>query len=337
MRKVKWGVIGCGGIAKKRTIPGMLLADNCEVVAVQDVNEEVAVAVKEEFNVKYALTSVDELLALDEVEAVYIASPLFCHKEQVIKCAENKKHVLCEKPLGLNGEEVEEMISACKKADVKFGVAFMSRFQSHHVKIKEIIDTGVLGELVSIKAEWSFDYPEMNVWRQDIKLGGGGGFMDVGSHAIDILRFMTGLEAEEVVAITGNQFYNYSVEDTSQLLAKMTGGAVMYISSNYNMNSEPPRFEICGRKGCIVGDNTFSQTPFYSKAYIKMVGEEEQPITFEGEFANTYTAETAAFAQAIIDNTPAPVDAYEGLQAQRIIDAAYISANTGMRTKVKKD
>ena len=325
MKTIRWGIIGCGGIARKRTIPGMLMAENCEIVAVQDVKAEIAEEVKTEAKAKYALTSVDELLALDEVDAVYIASPLFCHKEQVIASANAKKHVLCEKPLGINSDEIKEMMRACEENNIKFGTAFMARFHRYHQKVKEIVESGILGELVSLKAQFSFEYPELNVWRQDIKLAGGGGFMDVGTHAIDILRFMSGLEPVEVVAITGNQFYNYSVEDTSHLLAKMNNGAVMYVSSSYSTNAEPNRFEITGKKGAVYGNDTLSQTGFDARAYIKMVGEPEKTLEFEGEHVNMYTAETSAFADAIIKDTEVPVGAKEGLAAQLLIEAAYKS------------
>ena len=335
--KIRWGVIGCGGIAKSKSIPGLVLAENSELVAVQDVVAEVAEKVKDTFGAKYAFTSAEELVKCAEVDAVYIASPLFCHKEQVICCAENGKHVLCEKPLGVNTAEIEEMIAACKKANVKFGVAFMERFHKHHMKAKELIAAGALGELVSLKAQWSFDYKPCNVWRQDIKLGGGGGFMDVGTHCIDILRYMSGLEVEEVVSLCGNQFYDYTVEDYSQLLGRMNNGAVMYVSSNYNVDFEPSRFEIVGRDGVIYGTKTFSQTGTSAEVWIKLRGEKEaRPLEFEGEHNNMYTCEMAGFADAIINDTTPPVPAEEGLAAQRVVEAAYESQAKGIRAKVKK-
>ena len=92
--KIKWGVIGCGGIADRRTIPGMMLADNAELIAVMDANMQVATTVKEKYHAKHAFDNIDELLELDEIDAVYIASPVFCHKEQAIAAAKAKKHIL---------------------------------------------------------------------------------------------------------------------------------------------------------------------------------------------------------------------------------------------------
>jgi 1,5-anhydro-D-fructose reductase (1,5-anhydro-D-mannitol-forming) len=87
MSKVKWGVIGAGGIADRRTIPGMMLAKNAELVAVMEVNKELAEKIRAKYNAKRAYDNVDDLLADEEVQAVYIASPVIYHKEQVIKAA----------------------------------------------------------------------------------------------------------------------------------------------------------------------------------------------------------------------------------------------------------
>ena len=97
MKKIKWGVIGCGGIADRRTIPGMMLTSNCELVAVMDANYEVAQKVAAKYGAKIATADYREILANDEIEAVYIASPVFCHKEQAIAAAKAKKHILLEK------------------------------------------------------------------------------------------------------------------------------------------------------------------------------------------------------------------------------------------------
>ena len=97
--KIKWGVIGCGGIADRRTLPGMMLAKNAELIAVMDTNFTAAQACKEKYGAKYAFSTVEELLALEEIQAVYIATPVFCHKEQAIAAAKAKKDILIEKLL----------------------------------------------------------------------------------------------------------------------------------------------------------------------------------------------------------------------------------------------
>ena len=119
--KIKWGVIGCGGIADRRTLPGMMLCENAELIAVMDANKDAADRCKEKYNAKYAFDNIEELLALDEIEAVYIASPVFCHKEQAMAAADAKKHILIEKPVGITAAEAKEIAEYCKNKLLEYG------------------------------------------------------------------------------------------------------------------------------------------------------------------------------------------------------------------------
>ena len=130
--KIKWGVIGCGGIADRRTLPGMMLASNAELIAVMDANKAAADACKEKYNAKYAFDKMEDVLAIDEIQAVYIASPVFCHKEQAFAAADAGKDILIEKPVGLTSAEAEEIAAYCEAKGVKMGVGFMMRFHSYH-------------------------------------------------------------------------------------------------------------------------------------------------------------------------------------------------------------
>src|SRR5690554_6071583 len=122
---IRWGVIGCGGIADRRTIlEGIVPAASAELVAVQDVAEGRMREVAEKYGVTGYLT-VEELLADDAVDAVYIATPTHVHHEQTVVAAKAGKHVLCEKPLALTQEECVASIEACAEAGVKFGTNFM--------------------------------------------------------------------------------------------------------------------------------------------------------------------------------------------------------------------
>ena len=235
MKKVKWGVIGCGGIADRRTLPGMMLANNAELIAVMDANKEAAENVKEKYNAKYAFDDMYKLLEIEEIEAVYIASPVFCHKEQVVAACKAGKHIFIEKPIGLDVEETEEIIKMCEDAKIKLGVGFMMRFAEYHKKMKEMLAENKIGKLVSVKAEFTCWYPTMeNAWRQDIKLSGGGAMMDLGIHCIDLIRYITGAEFTEVTGLIGNQHFEYKgVEDAGYLIGRMDNGAVAYVGANF--------------------------------------------------------------------------------------------------------
>ena len=110
MKKLRWGVIGAGGIADRRTIPGMMMAENAELVAVMDLNAEQTEAIRQKYNAKRAYTSEEELLKDPEVDAVYIATPIVCHARQAKLAADYGKHILIEKPLAMTSEEGREVV-----------------------------------------------------------------------------------------------------------------------------------------------------------------------------------------------------------------------------------
>ena len=129
--KIKWGVIGAGGIARRRTIPeGIAPADNAELRAVYDVDAAATAEVAQEFGAQDC-GDLEALLGAD-LDAVYVATPVDLHFEQTMACAAAGKHVLCEKPLGMTPHQAEEMIAACESQGVQLGCAFMMRFVRQH-------------------------------------------------------------------------------------------------------------------------------------------------------------------------------------------------------------
>src|SRR2546425_2663322 len=157
-KKVRWGVVGSGGIARRRTIPeGFIPARNAHLAAVYGTNAATNQEVAKEFGA-LAAPSLEALLVTD-IEAVYIASPVQAHHEQVVICAKAGKHILCEKPLGRTVVEAEEITTACREAGVQLGTAFMMRFQAQHQAAAQLIGSGRLGKPVYARAQLSCWYP----------------------------------------------------------------------------------------------------------------------------------------------------------------------------------
>ncbi len=339
--KVKWGVIGCGGIADRRTLPGMMLCDNAELVAVMDANMDAAERCREKYNAKYAFGSVEELLAIDEIEAVYIASPVFCHKEQAIKAADAKKHILIEKPVGLTSEEAKEIAAYCEAKGVKLGVGFMMRFHTYHQKMREIVQSGKIGEIVSARAQLTCWYPEMeNCWRQDMKLSGGGAMMDMGVHCVDLIRYITGLEATEAAGLSGNQIFNYSVEDAGCVIFRLSNGATAYVDANFNIPDAAAKckIEFYGTKGSIFAQGTISQveggevevlcTDDSAGYDANQDREEIKPLELDVTFGNMYTKQIEAFGKAVRGEAEIAITADDAIKSQRVIEASYESCKT---------
>lgn len=337
--KIKWGVIGCGGIADRRTLPGMMLADNAELIAVMDSNKEAADRCKEKYNAKYAFDNIEELLALDEIQAVYIASPVFAHKDQAFAAAKAKKDILIEKPVGITAKEAEEIAAYCDEQGVKLGVGFMMRFHAYHQKMKEIVQSGQIGEIVSARAQLTCWYPEMeNCWRQDIKLSGGGAMMDMGVHCVDLIRYITGLEAKAAAGFCGNQIFNYSVEDAGGVLMQMENGAVAYVDANFNIPDAAAKckIEFYGTKGSIFAQGTIGQV---EGGEIEVLCADDaagydasqdrgeiQSLDVQVEFGNMYTKEIEAFGRAVAGEGEVPITAADAIASQKVIEAAYASS-----------
>lgn len=336
--KIKWGVIGCGGIADRRTLPGMMLSENAELIAVMDANKAAAESCKEKYNAKYAFDNIEELLAIDEIQAVYIASPVFCHKEQAFAAADSGKDILIEKPVGLTSQEAEEIADYCDKKGVKLGVGFMMRFHAYHQKMKEIVQSGKIGEIVSARAQLTCWYPEMeNCWRQDMKLSGGGAMMDMGVHCVDLIRYITGMNVKEAAGLVGNQVFNYSVEDAGGVIMRLENGAVAYVDANFNIPDAAAKckIEFYGTKGSIFAQGTISQVEGgeievlcadSSLGYDANQNRDDvAPMEINVEFGNMYTKEITEFGRAVAGERDVPITAADAIASQKVIEAAYKS------------
>lgn len=332
--KIKWGVVGSGGIARRRTIPeGIVPADNAQLVAVYGTNNATNREVAKQFGA-VAADTIDALLATD-IDAVYIASPVKPHVEQVEACAKAGKHVLCEKPLGRNVAEAEMIVAACKKAGVQLGTAFMMRFHSQHQEALKIIQAGRLGKPVHARAQLSFWYPPIpGAFRQDPVLGGGGSLIDTGNHCIDLLEMFFGPVAT-VSCFTNRIVHSYPSEDGAVVILKFANGALGTVDVYFCVRDEGCRqsLELYGSRGNILASGTIGQgSQGEMTAYLPEEKSAEFKITPKP--VNTYRAEIEAFSASLLAGTSNPIPAELGLRSQKIIAACYESAATGRAVSV---
>ncbi len=333
--KLRWGVVGCGGIARRRTIPGLCKAENAELYAVMDTNAAFAEEVKEEFGAKYAFSDLESLLALDEIDVVYIATPVFCHKEQVEAVVRTGKHILLEKPMGITSREAEEIEKMCTAANIRLSVGFMMRFHAYHEEVRRLLAEKAIGDIVAIRAQFACWYPDIEgVWRQNKALSGGGALVDLGVHCIDLVQYVTGMRAVEVAAFSDTLSFGYNVEDTSSLMMRMENGATAYIESNFNIPDDAVtgKIEIYGTGGSIVCDGTLAQEEVGTASILISDAGEYDASQTRGEVkaekiqvptGNMYTKEVERFGRAILENTEVPVPAKEAIFIQKIVEAAY--------------
>ena len=338
--RIKWGVIGSGGIARRRTIPeGISRARNGELSVVFDINAQMNTEVAKEFDTEEA-GSIEALLDAD-IDAVYIATPPCHHADQVHSCAKAGKHVLCEKPLGKTVAESEEMIVMCKQMSVKLGCAFMMRFAAQHVEALKLINQGKLGKPTYARAQLSCWYPPIEgAWRQDPATGGGGSLIDMGGHCIDLLEMFFG-RISKVSCFINNTVHDYQSEDSAAAMLFFENGAIGTVDTFFCIpdNSSKNVLELYGSRGSILARGTIGQGPAgemvaflerEGKAYdAQQARAEAEGMVIAPAEVNTYQAEIEDFSQAIIEDREPLIGAEVGLRNQKIIDACYKSAKLG--------
>lgn len=338
--RVNFGVIGAGGIARRRTIPGMLKAKNCRLVAVMNPSESERIA--KEFDVPQAYRREEELLADPKVEAVYIASPVQHHARQIMMCAEAGKHILCEKPLTRDLAEARQAVAACRKQGVFLQDGYMMRFHGAHLKIKELIDRGALGKIVYMRAQLSCWYPKIaGAWRQDPR-NGGGALIDMASHLYDLIQYFAG-PVRKITALTGNLVQDYRSEDASTSLLELASGAHATVDCFFCIPDEASRtrLEIYGSAGAVLAEGTIGQSSggkveallgagsrSYDASQSKDVARKFGRIAFPK--INPYTAECSYFAECVLRGKPPAInDAESSLRLMEMIEKAYESAKNG--------
>lgn len=339
-RKVNFGVIGAGGIARRKVIPAMLKSKNCRLVAVMDPAGISDIAA--EFGIERGYERDTDLLADPEVRAVYIASPVHCHCRQIKLAAAAGKHILCEKPLTLNPREGRAAVEACRKHRVFLQEGYMMKFHGAHQRIRELIDAGRLGKLVYLRAQLSCWYPPIDgAWRQDPRTGGGGALIDMASHLYDLLEHFAG-PIKRLTAVTGHIVHPYRSEDASTTLIEFKSGAHATVDCFFCIPDEASRtrLEIYGSQGSILAEGTIGQgsggtmegifglgDAGYDAGQDKDVGKRFRKISFPK--VNPYTAEFEYFADCILRNRPPATNGSKNaLRILEWIAQAYRSART---------
>jgi len=317
---VKWGIIGAGGFADKRPLPALKNAKGCEITALMDIDLKRAESLAAKYGAARFYDNVDELVKDESVQAVYIATPVPLHREHTEKAASAGKHILCEKPMAATSGDCSKIIAICKENRVKLMVGMMLRFHSYHRKIKEMIEEGLLGEIIKARTQLYLWYPEVpGAWRQDYSLSKGGCMMDVGVHCLDLLRFLLGDVKEVVSSSVDNFAFSYLVEDSAAVILKFQNGSQGIIDVAWCIPHRENLLEIYGTKGSIIAERTIGPFTNPEMKLITEKGEEKLDIPY----VNTYQAEFEHFAQCIRDDREPLATGEDGLANIRVIEDIY--------------
>ncbi len=254
MALLRWGILGCGDVAEYKGGPPLYTVEGSELIAVMRRDKDKAETFAERHRAKRAYHTFEGLLADDEINAIYIATPPYLHSEQTILAAQAGKHVLCEKPMGMNPAECRQMIDACRESNVTLMIAYYRPFFPNIVKMKKLMEGGAIGEIVLARVNHTALYDpsghEWGAWRTDPRISGGGVLMDLGSHRIDLLMYLLG-DVASVCGYAENVRSPYPVDDSTVFTLRFENGTHAAANINWSVGVSVDEVEVYGTTGCL--------------------------------------------------------------------------------------
>ena len=243
---LRWLVIGVGDITTRRVLPGILAEPHSVLAGIVTRTPSKA----EPYSVP-VWTELDRALAECTCEAVYVASPVFLHSPHTLAALSAGKHVLCEKPVGMNYAEARSLVDAARAANRVFGVAYYRRTYPKVRRAKELIQADAIGRPVLAEAwahDWFFPADDHRSWLIDPRKAGGGPLFDIGSHRIDLMNFLFG----KPVRATGQmstQVQPTEVEDNATALIEYDSGVRAMVDVRWHSRVNRDEFRIRGTDG----------------------------------------------------------------------------------------
>ncbi len=270
VRKLKWGVAGCGKYAENTFIPTMHMMRKSSVHAVFSTSGQRAKEVAMKHGISHYYSDYKEFLNTD-IDAVYVSSANADHYRYVIEAALAGKHILCEKPLALSSSEAEEMVKVCEENNVRLAVNYVFHFHPLVRKARELIENDMIGKFISVSVNFNIEIAPSSNFRHSAA-GGGGALMDVGTHVIDLLRYFGG-EISSVCGVLDTVVYKSEVDDFASAIVRFAGGGYGHFNVSFNSKKAFNRVEVLGHKGAISIENMIANKSAPAKLTILLEGE----------------------------------------------------------------
>jgi predicted dehydrogenase len=328
VEKVRWGVLGVAGIAARRVIPAMRLCRHSEVIAIASREINKAEEAARALGIPHAHGSYEALLADPEIDVIYIPLPNHLHVPWSIRAAEAGKHVLCEKPIGLNAAEVRQLIDARDSAQVKIGEGFMVRTHPRWLRVRQMIREGRIGELRLIQGWIGYFNRDPQDVRNTLEYGGGA-LLDIGCYPVTLSRFIFGEEPTRVSALIERDPEMRTDRLSSATLEFPTGRAVFSCSTQIGYNQ---RLIFFGTKGRIEIDRPIN--PAVDEPSKILVDDNPADPTGAGltiepiQTCNQFTIQADLFSQAVREGSEVPVPLEDSVKNMEVIDAIFRAAES---------
>ncbi|MEM9587228.1 MAG: Gfo/Idh/MocA family oxidoreductase [Planctomycetota bacterium] len=318
---MRWGLIGCGDVVRKRVAQAIIDHPGSQLIAACRRDGKRLHQFCNDFRLPKAYSDALELFGDSEIDAVYIATPVSEHLSQTVVAAQAGKHVLVEKPMAMSVAECNQMIVACDRSGVKLGVAYYRRFYSMVDRIRDLLSKSAIGIPLAVSAitatPMSMSSQEDGYWRALPNASGGGALMDVGSHRVDLFRYLFG-EITSVKSVCRTVAADYPVEDTALLLLQFRSGMTGTLQCHFGCD-DPDEFVITGTKGRLIARPLNGDTLIIESGSRQKLETHPPPKNFCGPLV-------ADFVDAIQTGRDPEVPGSDGLLTNRVMEWAYDDA-----------
>jgi predicted dehydrogenase len=321
MKKISWGIIGCGDVTELKSGPAFNKVKNSELVAVMRRDAAKAKDYAQRHNVPKWYTDANDLINDPDINAIYIATPPSSHEAYTIAALQAGKPVYVEKPMSVNAASATNMMNAVAQKNGKLTVAHYRRAQPLFKKIKDLITEKIIGEIRFAKLDMykrSLSKEELSIektsWRVDPVLAGGGLFHDLAPHQLDLMYHFFG-EIDKASGIATNQAGLYAADD-------MVTGNILFRSGvhfsgiwcfNVSAADEKDNCEIVGEKGKI------SFSFFEQKPILLTINDKTEKFSFDA-LQHVQQPMIEQVVNYFLGEAPNPCSAEDGVEVMRLID-----------------
>ena len=328
MRRVKWGVLGAAKIAVEKVIPAMQRGSNASIVAIASRQQRKANKVAKELKIPRAYGSYEELLADPEVEAIYNPLPNHLHVPWTIAAVKAGKHVLCEKPIGMDAKDARKLHRAVKGKKCLVQEAFMVKTMPQWLAVRELVKMGKIGKLRAIQGAFSyFNRDKKNVRNMaDI---GGGGILDIGCYPMTMSRFVTGKEPRRVMGLVEYD-PDFKTDRLASVILDFPGVQSSFVCSTQLVPYQ--RMHFFGTKGRIEVQIPFNAP---SKRACKIFVDDGSDLHGKGietiaiDACDQYLIQGDLFSKAIRGGAKQAIPLDDAVRNMSVLDAIFRSGKSG--------
>ncbi|HET6639773.1 MAG TPA: Gfo/Idh/MocA family oxidoreductase [Gemmatimonadota bacterium] len=336
-RPVRIGLLGAGAVAQTAHLPAFRRLRKAELFAICDVEQGKLRALRERTGVAHATTSIDELLSIDELDAIDICLPSHQHAAAAVRCLEAGKHVLCEKPLGLTAKEVEDVLAARDRSGKHVLVGMNNRYRDDSILLRRFIQDGQLGEVFRARAGWLKRRTKVKpgAWQYAPAKSGGGVVMDLGIQLLDLVLWLCAYPSPERVSAS---FYYHTpeieVEDSAMIVLTCAGGLAITVDVSWHFLVEETEYDHFVDLFGTAGSGLLNPLRIFQRSYGTLVNVTPQVQRRIGNiYMESYERELAFFA-AVVSGKEKPPPLTEQRTLARTLDAVRLSAREGREVPV---